>query len=93
MEYTDAQIAALGCIPCKRMGYYWAPAEIHHVRKLRTSKKRKNAPRIPMCYWHHRGGGYGVALHAGEKEFEKNYGTVDSMLDEVAEMLTRRHGS
>jgi hypothetical protein len=28
-----------------------------------------------------------VALHAGEKEFEKNFGSVMGMLEEVNELL------
>jgi hypothetical protein len=33
----NSRIVALGCIVCRRMGIY-TPAQIHHVRKLATSK-------------------------------------------------------
>ena len=66
------------------MGIF-TPAEEHHVRKLRTSKVRKKSPSIWLCATHHRTGGYGVALHAGEKEFERNYGSIDTMLEETYE--------
>ena len=89
MKYTDAQIVALGCIVCRRHGIY-TKAILHHVRKLRTSKKRKLAPVIPLCNAHHKGYGWGISLHDGEKEFERRYGTVDSMLDEVQQILNRR---
>ena len=80
---TEAEIIKIGCIVCRRQGVYTHP-EIHHVRKLATSKKRKRAPKIGLCYMHHSPfGEYGVALHAGEKEFEKNFGSVLGMLEEV----------
>lgn len=78
----DQRLIQIGCIVCRRMGVY-SPTTIHHIRKLSTSKKRKLAPKIPLCPAHHQYGGYGVALHAGEKAFEKNYGSVIDMLNEV----------
>jgi hypothetical protein len=58
------------------------------VRKLATSKKRNLAPKLPLCDAHQSPDGvYGVALHAGEKEFEKNFGSVMGMLEEVNELL------
>jgi hypothetical protein len=65
----------------------YSPAGIHHIRKLATSKKRKLAPCIPLCPMHHQFGGYGVALHAGEKEFERKFGSVMGMLEEVQNLL------
>ena len=83
----NERIVALGCWVCRKfLGVYTVP-EIHHHRKLATSKKRKNSPGIGLCHTHHRTGGYGVALHAGEKEFEKNFGSVMGMLEEVNELL------
>jgi hypothetical protein len=35
---------------------------------------------IPLCPNHHQNGGYGVALHAGQKEFEARYGTELELL-------------
>lgn len=86
MKYTDPQIVSIGCIVCRRNGI-WTPASIHHVRKIRTSKVRNKAPRLPICPIHHQWGGYGVALHAGEKKFEENFGSIDGMLDEVEQIL------
>lgn len=82
----DSKIAAIGCIVCKHFGWF-TPAGIHHIRKLATSKKRSRAPKIPLCSEHHQNGGYGIALHAGEKKFEENYGTVLGMLEEVNKIL------
>jgi hypothetical protein len=82
------RIVALGCIVCRRMGIY-TPAQIHHVRKLATSKKRNNAPKVPLCFQHHLSGLYGTALHAGEKRFEQNFGSVLEMVEETKQLLER----
>jgi len=87
IEYPKpSEVAAIGCIVCRRQGVY-SPATIHHVRKLATSKKRKLAPIIPLCPAHHQTGGYGVALHDGEESFETNYGPVLGMVEEVKLIL------
>jgi hypothetical protein len=80
------RIVALGCIVCRRMGIYSVP-EIHHHRKLATSKKRKLAPKVPLCHAHHNGHVYGVSLHAGEKQFEQNFGSVLEMVEETKRLL------
>ena len=84
----NERIVALGCWVCRKfLGVYTVP-EIHHVRKLATSKKRKLSPKLPLCFNHHSPYGvYGVALHAGEKEFERKFGSVMGMLEEVNELL------
>lgn len=59
-----------------------SPAEYHHVRRLATTKKRKNAPGFYLCPLHHRTGGHGVAIHAGRKTWEQNFGEEMSYLEE-----------
>jgi hypothetical protein len=86
MTKQEAAIVAIGCIVCRRQGMY-TQAIPHHVRKLRTSKKRKNAPCIGLCPVHHQGHGWGISLHDGEQEFERRYGSVDGMLEEVKKLL------
>ena len=78
----NARIVALGCIICG------GPAEIHHVRRLATSKKRERAPKIPLCWLHHRDGGWGVAVHAGRATFEAQFGTELELLQLVNALLT-----
>jgi len=90
-ERENAAMVDLGCIVCRRLGIH-SPAGIHHIRKLATSKKRRFAPRIPLCPMHHQFGGYGVALHAGEKEVEWKFGSVMGMLEEVNELLGGENG-
>ncbi|HAT3797001.1 TPA: hypothetical protein I8624_005049 [Serratia marcescens] len=82
------RVADLGCVVCRNLGYGSSPAEIHHLRKgcgigQRSSHKRA----IPLCPPHHRTGGYGVAIHAGQKKWEGIYGTEESLLAQIESEL------
>ena len=81
-EYLD-KVAALGCLICGNH------ADIHHVRQGMGMAQR--APHIggtiPLCKLHHQDGGFGVAIHAGQKTFERRHGTEQEMLDRVKNLL------
>lgn len=80
-EYLDA-VAALGCCICLK------PAQIHHVRAGEGAGQRAADYRaIPLCPKHHQTGGYGIAVHAGIKTWENNYGTEEKWLEYVWKML------
>jgi hypothetical protein len=36
---------------------------------------------------HHQNGGYGIALHAGQKTFEAKYGTESQLLQQTLDLL------
>lgn len=79
-----ARVAALGCIVCKNFGYEDTPAEIHHCSKgTGLAVRADNFHVIPLCRLHHRDGGHGVAVHAGRRTWEKNYGTEEELLAQV----------
>jgi hypothetical protein len=62
-------VASMGCVICQR------PAECHHITSgVGMSQKASNMDVIPLCPDHHRNGGYGVAIHAGKKGWEKIHG-------------------
>jgi hypothetical protein len=42
---------------------------------------------IPLCPRCHQHGGYGVALHAGEKEWERRHGTQDEHVKKTQQQL------
>ena len=64
------------------------PAEIHHIRHGNGMGQRaSNYESIPLCHIHHRTGGYGVAIHAGQKEFEKLYGSESELLEQVRGLI------
>ena len=77
-EYYS-ELAELGCIICEM------PAEIHHLTGGGMALKSKDA--IPLCPRHHRTGGYGVAVHAGEKKWEENFGTQEELLEKTKELI------
>ena len=52
----------LGCIVCQ------SPAEIHHIETY-MGGGRDDSKIIPLCPFHHRNGGYGLAIHAGKKKW------------------------
>lgn len=76
------RVAELGCIICHQ------PTELHHPRFLAgMGQKSSNYDVIPLCPLHHRTGGYGTAIHAGIKAFEKNFGTESELLERVNKLL------
>ena len=69
-------VAELGCLICKR------PPELHHIRAGQGMAQRAgHGLVIPLCAEHHRTGGVGVALHAGQTTWEAIYGTELELLD------------
>lgn len=82
------KLAQLGCIVCINLGYGYSLPHIHHIRHgagLAQKSDWRNA--IPLCPSHHLHGGYGIALHAGIKEFERKYGTETELLEKVKRLL------
>ena len=79
-------VSELGCIVCRRLGFFGTPAEIHHIRAGRGWGRSSHFHTLPLCPEHHRGrtGVHGL----GTKGFPKHYGfTEEELLDEVYELL------
>ena len=77
-----------GCIVCRNLGYGASPAEWHHIREGQGAAQRAgNFLAIALCPNHHRLGGSGVAIHAGQKTWENLYGTELDLLDQTIEEL------
>lgn len=86
-EYLGRMVE-LGCVVCRNLGFGASPAEVHHLRSGVGAGQRSDHRRsLPLCPPHHRNGGYGVAIHAGRKAWEKNYGTEEELLIQVQEEL------
>lgn len=80
------RLADMGCIVCRTYYHVHSPAEIHHIRHgMGMGQRAPHSQAIPLCPAHHRTGGHGVALHAGQKAFEEKYATEQELLE-----LTRR---
>ena len=76
------RLSAFGCAVCHRMGFGKSMAEIHHIRSAAGLAQRSHwSLAIPLCPLHHRTGSYGIAYHAGRKEWEKRYGTEAEILE------------
>jgi len=83
-----AQVAALGCIVCRNNGYGLSPAQLHHPRHGKgMSQRGSNMDVIPLCPTHHQHGGYGVAIHSGQKTWEDRFGTEMKLLEQVRKLL------
>jgi len=83
-----SRVAALGCIVCRNLGYGESPAACHHIRAGQgMSQRASHFEVIPLCGAHHQTGGHGVAIHAGQKTWEANYGTELELLAQVRRLL------
>jgi hypothetical protein len=78
----------LGCIVCNKLGFGYSVPHIHHIRHgVGMAQKSHWSKAIPLCPLHHQHGGLGVALHAGQKTFEKKYGTEEELLTLTLSLL------
>lgn len=78
------RVASLGCIVCRNLGYGETPAHVHHIRTGKGMGQRANHfETLPLCPEHHQHGGYGIAIHAGQKTWEANFGTEIELLEQV----------
>ena len=83
-----SRVQALGCIICSVHHGVYSEAELHHPRTgMGMGQRASHGDCLPICPIHHRTGGYGVALHAGQKAFEKRYGTEPELLAQVRQAL------
>ncbi|CAB4140058.1 Recombination enhancement, RecA-dependent nuclease [uncultured Caudovirales phage] len=76
-------VAELGCVLCRHLGYRDTPCEIHHIRRFGT--KRDRAPVIGLCPEHHRGN---TGVHGlGRKAFAVRYNITEEDLLEITNKL------
>ena len=82
------QVADYGCIACHQDGLN-VPAEIHHIRSLKTGSgiglRPPHTKILPLCASHHRTGKSSV--HLGKKAFEEKYGTEEYLEKKLRERL------
>lgn len=92
MNKSDRQhlsrLVELGCIACRNAGIPDSPAEVHHIRAGQgMSQRARHDQAIPLCPRHHRLGGHGVAIHAGQKTWESIHGSELELLHQVRTMM------
>ena len=65
-------------------------AELHHpLDGVGIGEKSSDKDVIPLCPEHHRTGGLGVAIHAGQESWERKFGTEAELLIKRNELLGR----
>ena len=78
----------IGCIVCRNLGFGYSAPHIHHIRHgVGLAMRSHWSLAIPLCPMHHQHGGFGVALHAGQKSFEKAFGTESELLQQTLDIL------
>ncbi len=83
-----SKVAELGCIVCHEFYQVYSPAEVHHLDG--KTKPLAHLKTIGLCYRHHREGVNNdmyVSRHPFLNEFEKRYGTQESLLEKTHELL------
>ena len=82
------RVKALGCIVCRHQNRGWVAADAHHIRDgYGASQRALDEETFPLCRDHHTDGGFGVAFHSGEREWQKNHGTERELLAETLQDL------
>lgn len=82
------KLSQIGCIVCLNLGFGYSAPHIHHIRHgTGMGLKSHWSLAIPLCPLHHQHGGYGIALHAGQKTFETKFGTEEELLEKTLALL------
>lgn len=85
-----SKLVSLGCIVCRNLGYRDSPAEVHHIRAGNgVGQRSSHFDTLPLCPGHHRTGGHGTAIHAGQKTWEAKFGSERKLLEQVRGYLTK----
>jgi hypothetical protein len=73
-------VASLGCIVCRNLGYGFTPAEIPHPQRAGHSPARRPQRNPPLCPTTEPAA---TAAIRRAKTWEENYGTETELLDQV----------
>ncbi|WP_062266925.1 Ref family recombination enhancement nuclease [Endozoicomonas arenosclerae] len=85
-------VAALGCVACRRAGYGETPAEVHHITTgFGTGQARDDLKVIPLCPAHHRTGP--DAVHVSPALFERRFGHELELLEQTCKDLAAYRSS
>lgn len=78
-----SDVAELGCICCRNMGYGASLAEIHHTRAGQGMAQRASHKDVlPLCPLHHRAS-YDTGFHAAPKTWQEIHGTEVELLEQI----------
>ncbi len=78
-----SDVAELGCICCRNMGFGASLAEIHHVRTGQGMAQRaSHTDVLPLCPPHHRVC-YETGFHASPKSWQEIHGSEIELLEQT----------
>lgn len=78
-----SDVAELGCICCRNMGFGASLAEIHHVRTGQGMAQRaSHTDVLPLCPPHHRAC-YETGFHASPKSWQEIHGSEAELLEQT----------
>ncbi len=82
-----AKVRELGCIVCRKKGFYYVPSEIHHIEG--KTKEGAHFLVLPLCFEHHRRGGdkEPISRHPYKRKFVEAYGSEYELLEEVNSLI------
>jgi hypothetical protein len=106
LERRFRRIRELGCLPCRRMGWYAIP-DVHHLNEGGHAghKRRGDECTVGLCPWHHRGKLpyafladevreiLGPSLALEPNKFREQFGSDDALLaweNELIQAAERR---
>jgi Protein of unknown function (DUF968). len=82
-----SDVASLGCVCCRNLGYGPTPAQVHHPRKGRGMGQRAaHTDGIPLCPRHHLAT-YPTGFHANARQWQLEHGTEDELLEQTRKDL------
>ena len=76
-------VASLGCVICRNLGFGASFAEVHHVRAgVGKGQRAADTDTIPLCPPHHRGTLHPMvpSIHLDKRRFEREFGTERELL-------------
>ena len=76
-------VASLGCVICRNLGFGASFAEVHHVRSgVGKGQRAADTNTIPLCPPHHRGTLHPMvpSIHLQKRRFEREFGTERELL-------------
>ena len=83
-----AAVADLGCIVCLQAGFGYVPCCVHHI--LESGRRKGHLHTIGLCPSHHASGvktAEFCSRHPWVREFEKRYGTEESLLKQTQGLI------
>lgn len=86
--YWNSLCSQVGCIACRKDGYFNDYVSIHHI----DGRTKKNAHWLvlPLCANHHQDNGLAIAVHPYKRRFEQKYGNQYHLMSDCVAILQKQ---